>query len=297
MILKKQITILFCLVFIIGCSNDDPGILPDEDYSITGKEGVKIDILDENLPDILEPNEEYNLEIDIKNKGYFPQWGESFEGKIEFSGYDENIIKILPQNKAISTNLYGKERDSFPGEQYTEEFKLETYDFESETFSPEIYANICYKYKTIANPMVCIKDIKNINDRECKAGKQILKGGQGAPISVTSVNERINANSISFAIYVKNEDKGIAFLEDEMDSCPNSLNYDNANKLKIKVKIFELGEGICTPETITLENNEGYTTCKFNEPKIKNYYESPLNIELKYGYYDFVSKEINIVKI
>ena len=84
----------------------------------------------------------------------------------------------------------------------------------------------------------------------------------------------------------------MVFLENAIDSCPNSLKeYKNANMLEIKTDISGLEWGGCTPEIIRLDEERGSTVCKFKRLDSDSSYPAQLEINLKYGYYDFEKKE------
>ena len=284
------------MFFIIGCNGNND---TDDDIKIyTGFEGLELNFIEKRPPGILETNSNSDLVLEIKNLGVFPrrEKEEALIGKIYFDGFNEKIININPGEKQIKSELYGKTKIRTEGNIYRESFKIQTSEMKSEI--QNIVAHACYQYKTIATPTICIKGINSPEEDEiCNDELQTFQGGQGAPVAVMRVEQETGKDYIYFEIYVENKGEGVVFLENAIDSCPNSLKeYKNANMLEIKTDISGLEWGGCTPEIIRLDEERGSTVCKFKRLDSDSSYPAQLEINLKYGYYDFEKKEIKIVK-
>ncbi|MBD3313429.1 hypothetical protein GF345_03220 [Candidatus Woesearchaeota archaeon] len=178
-----------------------------------------------------------------------------------------------------------------------------------------IVATVCYPYRTELSRDVCIDtDIYGIRPTEktCEAQDVSVSGGQGAPVEVTLIEVKMlpgeNYVSPQFIIHVKNSGGGQVIDPDAVsDACSSlPLTFDNVDVIDIDEVSFSRfssrrGQIECFPETIKLRNGQGNTRCQLrpglmDAENIINY-RTPLYIELSYGYYHTLSKEIVIRNI
>ena len=83
--------------------------------------------------------------------------------------------------------------------------------FGADKYSPEILVTACYRYKTIADPKVCIdpNPFRAVQERKvCEVRDQSLGGGQGAPVAVTKIEEQVGSDKIHFRIFIQNVGDG-----------------------------------------------------------------------------------------
>ena len=250
----KLIPLTIILLFILSGCEETP---TEQDQYSKGFEGIKISFMEDRPPSTTHANRDYDIAIEIQNIGAYPhrdEWGH-IGGKIHIDGFNQDVITVTPKEKNMKETLYGRSATYPNGVSYMEFFKLQTNGIDSEIHKTKIVANVCYKYKTIASPQICVRKTLD-NNAICQAEDITLTGGQGAPIAVTKVKETISEDYLYFDIELENVGGGVVYLREEINSCPNQLNYRNSDKLQIETSILELGRGDCTPETIKLDENK-----------------------------------------
>jgi hypothetical protein len=329
------------LIFITGCGKNES---QDFDGPITGEEGLEISFL-ENFPltkYVLgsEQQEPITIILDVRNKGALGLGiDESLssnhflnKGKIFIGGFDDSIVNmdrsddsddditiedktidistlILPSRSSINPQG-GFFSVQFDGNVVAANLQVEQYD-------PTILATICYPYKTIAGPNVCV-DPDPFDDKQekvCRLGSHSLTS-QGAPIAVKTIDQEASSNKLRFKIVIENVGNGDVIKPDSMDKCggtgDNRLKRDDFDLVELtqaKVGTIDLLSGSenskCGPfakqgtKLIRLFDGEGFVICSVDKADIpvSTAYTTPLNIELSYGYRSTASKSISIKKL
>jgi hypothetical protein len=242
------------------------------------------------------------------------------KGKVFIGGFDDGIITFDTKE----TSLFGKEltaRSSInpQGGFLTVEFEgnIAANNLQVEQYDPTILATICYPYKTIAGPNVCV-DPDPFDDKQekvCRLGSHSLTS-QGAPIAVKTIDQEASSNKLRFKIVIENVGNGDVIKPDSMDKCggtgDNRLKRDDFDLVELtqaKVGTIDLlsdsGNSKCGPfakqgtKLIRLFDGEGFVICSVdkNEIPVSTAYTTPLNIELSYGYRSTTSKSISIKKL
>ena len=167
----------------------------------------------------------------------------------------------------------------------------------------------CYKYQTIAEPLVCIDpEPYSVFDEEkvCtinQAGKTYSMSSQGAPVAVTKVTEEISSRNIHFGIHIKNVGDGKVVDENVRNDCPLDMDYNDVDKVLVKAKLPFDASPNCQPkgdyrDPVRLDDNgNGFIFCTFKKPASKSAFETILQVQLDYRYLDWIEKEIRIVNI
>jgi len=198
-----------------------------------------------------------------------------------------------------------------------------------------IVAMACYIYRTKASPNVCLssKTVDTEND-PCKVS-DITLDSQAAPVAVKKIEvsaaPRDNMIDYIFVIHVKNVGKGEVVVQNMIykdgrnngEACvvPSGTNipsYQQLNRVYIedlrvgnkvfpgknaglgceRLDIFQ-GSGANYDNVVILDDKgEGLAAfkCKFDQNELRTPYETPLNIKIKYGYRERISKIIKINK-
>jgi len=323
----KRTTIgLFILLIIIGCkgSKDTNPVTKEESY--TGTDALVFNFL-KNAP----PNQVYastdtersqfNIGVDLENKGAsniedgfltlilendymaIDDWPNT--EKVSYSGGNQAAFSI--EGRSLTNPAGGKDITTIKvnARKFPEQM--------SETHKSSILLATCYKYQTNVYENVCIDtdvyDLKNL-DKACKV-KDLSLNSQGAPVSVTKVEVEMLPHESDtkikpfFTIYVENKGKGevirpdLTVIENACSSESLKIQENDLNVVNIKAylsgKEFELD---CNPQYIKLRDKKGYVRCNLKEGKEKKYgtYESPLIIDLYYGYMETIAKEVEIKK-
>jgi hypothetical protein len=174
----------------------------------------------------------------------------------------------------------------------------------------------CYMYTTYAAPMVCVDPDPQSNvHKVCRPRSRTWSGGQGAPVSVTSIEQENTPRELIFRINVKNIGTGRVFDAGQMAKCspyypgrsptPEDLNVVYLGDVRVGdvgLRGAGMSSGMsCFPEVIRLDprTKSGSTTCKYpiQYTQIKSAYEVPLVVELWYGYEEVKSRTVQIQRL
>ena len=324
---KVKFEILFLvllLIIISGCSK--LGGQGSAKGSETGTDGIIINFLENNPQDSYlvssEDDEPISVTLEVRNKGSYPRREEVNElsrGKIYISGFDRDIIRMDDNDLSqILRNDYlsGVSNINPEGGFDTAEFKgfISPDELVVDKYEPTILATLCYPYVTKASPTVCI-DPSPFDDKQkkvCKIGSTQLSS-QGAPITITRIDQEASSNKIQFKLNIKNDGNGDVIRVNDLKKC-NPYGDTSSDSETLKRKDFDRVELIratvgfseleCGPldegRFIRLFNGEGYVLCSLDRAsfeEVKSAYTTPLNVELKYGYRSTISKPIKISKI
>jgi hypothetical protein len=181
--------------------------------------------------------------------------------------------------------------------------------FGSEFYEPRIIAAACYKYRTIAEPLVCIDPEPHSvfdEDKVCtidQNGESYSLGSQGAPVAVSRVEQEVSSNNIHFTIEIQNVGRGRVVDTNVRNDCPLELDYNDVDKVLVSAQLPFDGSPRCQPsgdyrDPVRLdETGTGYIFCSFQKPASKSAFETVLQIELDYRYLTSIEKQIEIVNI
>lgn len=319
---KFEVLFLVLLIIIIsGC-----GMIGGKGSAkATGTEGITINFLENSPQDryLISDDEEEPISIilEIRNKGPYPQDEDEnilSRGKVYISGFDRDIIRIDDLSKNLRRDyLFGLNSINPEGGFDTVEFKgfISPDEIVVDEYEPTVLATLCYPYVTKASPTVCI-DPYPFDDKQkkvCRIGSTQLSS-QGAPITITRIDEEASSNKIQFKINVKNDGNGDVIKINALGKCDpygdtssgkdeilERKDFDRVELIRATVGFSELE---CSPldegRFIRLFNGEGFVLCSLDRAsfeEVKSAYTTPLNIELKYGYRSTISKPIKILKI
>lgn len=206
---------------------------------------------------------------------------------------------------------YILEADSyeFPGgEMTTEVFNAEIRDWprgldQTERPMPFLITN-CYLYTTYAAPQVCIDPAPLDEGRKvCVPRKITYNGGNGAPVAISYIEQENTRKRIYFDINIQNVGGGQVFDMGYMERCspyyPGRLSTLQMDKVYILDARIGNQHLKCTPDRgdgVRLINGRGQVKCYYDleYQTAKSAYETPLIIELAYGYAENMERRMTI---
>ena len=303
--------VFLIVIFSISCKREDE-ISRQNRYS--GTRGLDIRFMDQSIPDRLFENDNFELILKLTNFGASP----ITTGESVLKLYLEGDYMEFSDNTNVHTEnieLAGKERftsrDDFVVKQYSVDVKQ--LDEQSQTQDVEIFAIACFNYKTKAYADVCIDtDIYNTKpiEKACSAAPVDLSGGQGAPVAVTKVESRMltSENDIhpQFKIYISNAGLGSVIEHNSYSTIcsqntPDRENYNTVELSQLGFSQYTISDFDCSPgnKVVKLEHGQDYILCTLNQGISKSIvsYETPLYIELSYGYTVKDTLKVNINKL
>ncbi|MBN1544553.1 hypothetical protein JW898_03775 [Candidatus Woesearchaeota archaeon] len=302
---KTSITfgLIFALLLITGCSSfggsrDGPPV--SAEFVASGTEGIVMSFIADQPPPKVYTQSPLTFLVEIRNRGTYTVPSAAFY----LTGFDPNIIIGLPPSYIITQPLEGKNQFNPDGGYTTAEFSTSTVTLPTSmpNYRPTFMLTACYPYHTIATPLICVdpNPLDTTSDKACRVQKVYSTGSQGAPVSVQSIETEARPTGMFFRIHIANlaggteQASGTVFDQTAMQTCPGGLQYKDLNQIDYMVSIA--GQPLdCEPKAkIRLVNNVATIFCKYlNLPQIPAY-QTPIEVELSYGYKSSISKIVEI---
>lgn len=164
----------------------------------------------------------------------------------------------------------------------------------------------CYLYATYAAPLVCIDPVPYSEDRKvCYPRKYTGTKGQGAPVAVTYIYQENTPREARFEIHIKNVGGGEVYDPGKLEMCspyyPGRVTNEDKNVVYIgDIRVSgDLQRLDCTPNDyvrLDPKTGTGVITCSYLIPYsgLRSAYQTPLVVELWYGYSKTVEKTVII---
>ena len=289
----KKIIIILSLLLIISCTTNN------QDSNInwrTGTEGLTMNFAQNSPPVEVLSNQDVSVIVEYSNKGA----SDISDLKFYLSGYDSSILNFAQKGDS-SLPLQGKDQYNPSGGQadivkWTASVNSPS---DVDSFEQEITLTACYRYKTIANPQICIdpKKYDYTSSSTCSFDIKNLGSSQGGPIAVTSIKQKSTTDKVLLEIYIENKGGGVPFTT-SIDNCHTSLDLRDVNTINVgAVTLSGTQMFSCEPPNpVRLDNGKGYIVCRTGISG-SSYYVSPLTITLDYGYRQSISKTITVVNV
>lgn len=165
----------------------------------------------------------------------------------------------------------------------------------------------CFFYTTYATPQVCIDPAPfDQGVKVCQPRAVNYNGGNGAPVAITSIEQENTPRKVLFEINIANVGGGTVMNMFSMNSCspysPHRLTTQDTNVVHlIDARIG--GQHLkCTPRRWTpihLINGRGSARCEYDMEygTAKSAYETPLIVEVGYGYSITMRKSTTIKRV
>lgn len=305
---KFLIFILITILFItISCQRTGVGVQRIEEEFHIGTQGLEMNFLNNAPPNRIYDGDNLEVVVELRNKGAYPT-SDIFDGKLEITGFDPSAINgVWEGGNLITTRLQGKSQFIPDGGYATMTYRDNNgvnVPFDSDKYEPEILLTACYKYKTIASPKVCVDPdpYRVVQERKvCEIRDQSL-GSQGAPVSVTNLEEEVSSDKIHFRIFIQNAGDGEVIETTAFSDCPFDIEHEELNKVIVRAQLPYDTRPECSPrgtatDPVRLVNGKGVIFCSFNKPATNSAYETTLQVELEYIYSTSISKKIEIINL
>ncbi len=315
--LNRLSLILLLSIVLVSCTGQDN----DADMPLQrGTEGIDINFLDGIHDEVMQKTRMYAT-IELHNKGFA-----DVSDAILILSLEEDFMTLdswdMPDRFSrespdiIRFDLAGKNLGNKQGEKQVISpiIVSKKIDDTRDKITSLISASVCYPYSTILSDTICIDTDPaglSIAEKTCKV-KDITSSGQGAPVVIKKVEQKVipgpsqDTIGLQFTIYAENNQDGIIVSHtDYADVCKGiNVDIDDYNKLLVKDIRFSgyalsYGDMECEPNPMR-ETDDGFMTrCSLKEArgieKNRLTFETPLVIELDYGYKSTISHELDIL--
>ncbi|MBI2652174.1 hypothetical protein HYX00_01805 [Candidatus Woesearchaeota archaeon] len=322
---------MFTLLILVSGCKGKKDVKKSLEEIRTGSEGITMSFLPNAPPDKIYAEQtdknEFDVVLELRNKGAYPQPGQGNVGRVYLSGYDSKIINFETQGSddKLSADIYSKALEGKSTinpngglDLVTFKGKVSYSNLNVEKYEPILLATACYVYETIAGPPVCIdpNPYTTVKEKKVCEVQDISLSNQGAPIAVTAINEEAFATKTQFKITIKNVGGGDVLKRDNLkDKCDpfgeqkNKVTREDIDKVWIDEVKVGSRQIKCSPFVdkrekditgyIRLINGEGFIICEFPKEEYKDSktaFITPLTIKLIYAYRNTAEKKIQIKK-
>jgi len=315
--MKKRLVILALLLLVACAQLTQTQETEAEEGDLTGTEGLHLEYMQNTPPPVLYgPADKIPIMLIAENRGTHS----NMSGNIHLSGFDPKVVEIYQDrsDEGISESAT-KKLPTIPGRgPFQPRGQTQILEFQADISSPRTFgadkyktillATGCYEYGTQMSTELCVDfspyDIAS-TQKICTPQDITLQGGQGAPIGITNIEVEPGTGVTNLIIHIRNLGTGDVFDHDAIDRCnPYSnerIQYSQSDYVTIEtIKISDANiTESCQPRNkVRLTNGEGLIYCTIQEePDFENIHTafiSPLNIKLKYGYRDSITRPIEI---
>ena len=276
----------------------------------TGSQGLTMSFMTNMPPSNIYDDEPFNVLMKVQNSGA-EDIRTGSNSRLFLSGFDPNLITGISTSGEDIGDLDGKSMYIPQGEYTLIEFSGTVADLDSrniDRYPFNLMATLCYNYKTIAEPNVCLDSdpfSTTIRTKACNANLNPSVSTQGAPIAVTSINVEPMRGRVKFDIHISNVGGGTVFRQgySYLDRCNpyniDRLEYNDVDVVTVtRVNIANTDiRGTCKPlrnGELRLINGKGFMSCELTGITGPAY-TTPLLIELEYGYRQVISRNIAVV--
>ncbi len=300
------------LVLLVSCNKIPSGERPQDTAAAlravqSGTQGVEIQTLPNYPPPLAYDQNELVAMVEVRNRGNFDL--ESPDCFIQVTGFDRNIIRggwETPRSCAenLGGTLEGKSVYNTEGSFNQIEFHASSVVLPENVFeySPTLNFVTCYNYHTKASPLVCVDPLFyqiTSQQKSCIPKDVGMGGGQGAPIGVTHVGVDMTGQKAIFEIDVANLANGRVISPDALiQNCGvGTIDYEDLDRVRYSVQLSGGTNVDCKPRdgVIRLNNGRGKIVCSALLQS-GSAYETPLLIDLDYGYVQSLQKSLRIIK-
>lgn len=270
----------------------------------TGSQGLAMRFSQNMPPTRLFSGEQLAVVLELENRGTYTVGGPG--DRVYVSGFDPSIISgISPAGEQIPL-LEGRTQFISQGGFDTVSFKAMTRVL-TDRYPVRLLATACYEYETVASANVCIDPepyAAAVIQKVCIPQNVGLGGGQGAPISVNTIEVDASPGKTRFKIHVQNVGGGQVFRSGGMmlNKCApgGQLGFDEVDYVELgDVSVSGVSiRGSCRPLDsghIRLTNRQGVVYCEFDRPRGEATYVSPITVHLRYGYKDSLFQDLTIL--
>ena len=303
--------LVLVVIFIVSCKggpaagNNPADVAAAAQAVQTGTQGVEISFSASSLPSLIYDQNELTTIVEVRNKGnhdLYPQ-----DCFVQVTGFDQNIIKGMQTLHSCAETLDildGKNLYNVQGGVNLLEFRAPNVVLPYGVFDykPTLNFLTCYNYHTTANPQVCVDPLfyqVTAEQKNCIPRSVGMGSGQGGPVGVSNVGVNMIGRRAVFDITVSNLGTGrvLSPYSDIKNCGQSSLSYTDLDKVAYNVKLSGGSLIDCKPrdKMVKLSGNTGKIVCTFDIPG-PSAFETPLSIDLDYGYIQSLTRPVKIVK-
>jgi len=281
---KKIIPLMILLLFVLGCSQRGGGNIPDVVEYHKGTDGLSIEFVENLPPAEVWRSSDFTIGFKLRNKGPYS----ISDGVLSITGLNPEYITL--EEDQLLFDLEARSAAYPEGDYKIVDFKAQNINFPpgSDTYNAAFTAKASYDYETEAIANVCINPhiYSYVNPEPgCEVQPVTLSGGQGGPIAVTKVEERVSPAialdeiDVEFKIFIANKGKGKSIEKTSIEEVTLSNKRIACNLREIELK----------------DKEEKSILCKTTIDKAKGAYIAPLTVRLSYFYTQKLDKSFKII--
>jgi hypothetical protein len=310
--MKKTYFSIFFVISIVlfmgaACNNADTNL---SGAYVGGVSGLDLSFVESEPPaEVLDDNSEgFSISVLLKNIGEY----DIGIGKIKttLSGINIADFQIQDATKVSENLLDGVKKDGndkIPGGEeqiiYDAKYKPDL----NQDFDTGIKASICYQYGTKTLTKLCL--LKDPTRRAtagdvCNVKSEKIVQNSGAPVHIISLIETPSGkDSIRITFDVENIGSGIVYSRNAFDSGDCLNKEDGKDYVHVKVlptgnlrvqcaKLNNANEG----DVRLMTDGKASVTCEIDTSNLQDLpYENPVNINLEYYYYNYITQNFKVV--
>jgi hypothetical protein len=286
---KAFVTVLLIGIFLIGgCVKQQPTTA-----FIGGNEGLVASFID--LPSTIFSTSLFDIKVLLQNKGEADVPANAAKLTLNNAGTFgvdltnaslSNTQRLEKAKKINNTILSGGintiiwQGASFKGAVITEQQTI------------PISVSVCYPYETTGIVLACAGK----TDKVCKPAEEKPIQSSGAPIQITNFRQIATpkGKGIEFAFVIDVENKGGGDVYNA--GCENLL-LEQKDVVTINSVIFDNKEvnADCKNQEISLWQNKGSISCKFDISELNQDYNAELVVKLNYTYKSMLNSAITVI--
>jgi hypothetical protein len=252
----------------------------------TGTSGLELELLQNLPPKQMIEGSPFRIAVKIQNRGAY----DSRKGNIQIIGLSEAWTPLTFPEIQLPP-LTGRSLEAPEGEIFVAEFTGRNIALPARVsdYRSKFWAVAQYDYETVAQANVCINSeiLELANSPEsCKPTGRISLGSQGAPITISKVEQVItpidSTALIEYTFTIENNGNG--YLN-------SPITFQEARLANRRMT--------CTPKTLEpedLEDKRNQVTCRVSEP-ISSPYTTTISAALDYTYSTIEKGEFVIRRI
>ncbi|MCF7866662.1 hypothetical protein K9L67_01610 [Candidatus Woesearchaeota archaeon] len=207
-------------------------------------------------------------------------------------------------------NLNGDNQDTPGGDVDYKQFKVKmegTWPAGQDFFDIRYQLKSCYGYTTYVSPMLCIdSDPFSSEDKVCVSEQMNFGGTQGAPVTVTNVDQTNTGKELILDFEIRNSGNGKVWDVGRLEACspyfPGSVKPSYHDVVYIGPARVGYREITCNTRKVRLDpkSGTGRFTCRVPSEiggDVGSGTQIPLQMELWYGYEEVQTNQLTVRKL
>ncbi len=301
----KKMVLLLLLLAACAPTTTDP---QPTDFRF-GTEGLRMTFVQNLPPPRVFESEPLNVMIEVENRGTSMLGGAS--DRVYLSGFDPTIITGIPTTGVPLPRLEGRDQFSPQGAVDAVNFKGSIVSLSGrrvDKYPVTLLATSCYQYETVATGQICVDPdpYTSATVQKVCIPSSISLGSQGAPVAISSVDVEPAPGRTRFKINIGNVGGGDVFkagaqyAEKCNPNAPARLAFNEIDFINV-ADVMVSGTSIkqsCKPldasGNVRLTNGVASLYCELGNLRSPSAYVTPLNVILRYGYRQTISRNVDI---